>query len=167
MSRVSILKTIGRLAALGVLLLSSLGPWFADTHPATEATCTGPLVWLGNGHCACLVSLIKLYRDVSVGFVWWLGLPPLLPILFTLLFFLGGNHRFLWYFHLTGWFLVAAYSLFLFIMGWAWLIYGWPSNKALFLWGAGLCGVVAVALLAGEILIAIRQPDKDRGLLLQ
>jgi hypothetical protein len=56
--------------------------------------------------------------------------------------------------------LVAVYSLF-------WFIVGWSSGQELFLWGAGLCGVVAVALLAGEILIAIRQPDKDRGLLLQ
>ena len=36
MSRISISKTIGRLAALGLLLLSSLGPWFIDIHPATE-----------------------------------------------------------------------------------------------------------------------------------
>jgi hypothetical protein len=162
MSRVSILKTIGRLAALGLLLLSSLGPWFADTHPATEATCTAPLVWVGDGYCACLISLIPHYRQVSAGSISlsWFGLPPLLPILFTLLLFLGRNHRFLWYFHLTAWFLVAVYSLF-------WFIVGWSSGQGLFLWGAGLCGVVAVALLAGEILIAIRQPDKDRGLLLQ
>jgi len=153
-SRISISKTIGRLAALGLLLLSSLGPWFADTHPATEATCTAPLVWVGNGHCACLVSLIKHYRQVSTGsgFVWWLGLPPLLPILFTLLLFLGGNHRFLWYSHLTGWFLVAVYSLF-------WFFIGRAGNQGLFLWGAGLCGIVAVSLLAWEIRTGIHQPD--------
>lgn len=161
MSRICISKTIGRLAALGLLILSSLRPWFADAHPATEATCTAPLVWLGEGHCACLVSLIKHYRQVSTGsgFVWWLGLPPLLPILFTLLLFLGRNHRFLWYFHLTGWFLVAVYSLFWFIIGWSWLFLSWPSNKVLFLWGAGLCGAVAVSLLTWEIRTGNHQPN--------
>jgi hypothetical protein len=161
LSQISISKTIGRLVALGLLLLSSLGPWFADAHPATEATCTAPLVWLGGGHCACIVSLINVYMDKSVGFVWWAGLPPLLPILFTLLLFFGRNHRFLWYFHLTGWFLIAVYSLFWFIIGWAWLIYSWPSNKALNLWGAGLCGAVAVLLLTWEIRAVKRQPNQD------
>jgi hypothetical protein len=161
LSQISLSKTIGRLAALGLLLLSSLGPWFADAHPATEATCTAPLVWLGEGHCACLVSLIKHYRQVNTGsgFLWWLGLPPLLPILFTLLLFLGRNHRLLWYFHLAGWFLVAIYSLFCFIIGGSWLILSWPSYKALFLWGAGLCGAVAVSLLIWEIRTGKRQPD--------
>lgn len=153
MSRISLSKTIWRLAALGLLLLSSLGPWFADTHPATEATCTAPLVWVGNGHCACLITLISVYQ-AAPDYVEWLGLPPLLPILFTLLFFLGGNHRFLWYFHLTGWFLVAAYSLF-------WFFVGWSSGQELFLWGAGLCGAVAVSLLVWEILTAKHQPDQD------
>ena len=148
MSRVSILKTIGRLAALGLLLLSSLGPWFADTHPATEATCTAPLVWVGNGHCACFVSLISFY-EAAPNYVEWLGIPPLLPILFTSLLFLGRNHRILWYFHLTAWFLVAVYSLFFFIIN-------LPLIKFLFLWGSGLCGTVAVLLLAWEILIARR-----------
>jgi NhaP-type Na+/H+ or K+/H+ antiporter len=89
-----------------------------------------------------------------------LCLPPVLPILFTLLLFLGIGRRFLWFFYLTAWGLVAAFSLSLFIES-------WYFNRALFLWRAGLCGVVAVVLLAGEILIAIRQLDKDRGLLLQ
>ncbi len=159
MSRITISKTTGRLVALGLLLLSSLGPWFADAHPATEATCIAPLVWLGGGHCACLVTLFDHYRQVS-GFIWWIGIPPMLPILFTLLLFLGGNHRFLWYFHLTGWFLIAVYSLFWFIIGWSWLILNWPSIKALNLWGAGLCGAVAVSLLIWEIRTGKRQPDK-------
>jgi hypothetical protein len=67
-------------------------------------------------------------------------------------FFLGGNHHFLWYFHLTRWLLVAVYSLF-------WFIVGWSSGQELFLWGAGLCGVVAVALLTWEIRTAKHQPD--------
>lgn len=88
MSRIIIGKTIVRLAALGLQFLSSRGPWFVDAHPATEATCTAPLVWLGDGYGACLIPLIVDYRQVSTGsgFIWWLSLPPLLPILFTLLF---------------------------------------------------------------------------------
>jgi hypothetical protein len=161
MPKISISKTTGRLAALGLLVLSSLGPWFADAHPATLARCIAPLVWLGDGYCACLVSLIKIYIDESVGFVWWAGLPPLLPILFTMLLFLGGNHRSLWYLHLTGWFLVAIYSLFWFLIGWSWLFYGQSSNRVLFLWGAGLCGVVAVSLLVWEMRTAKHQPDQN------
>ncbi len=152
-SRISISKTIVRLAALGMLLLSSLGPWFADTHPATEATCTAPLVWVGNGYCACLITLISVYQAPSES-IKWLSIPPLLPILFTLLLFLGRNHRFLWYFHLTGWVLVAVYSLF-------WFFIGWSSGQGLFLWGAGLCGVVAVSLLVWEIRTAKHPPDQE------
>jgi hypothetical protein len=152
MSRISISKTIWRLAGLGLLLLSSLGPWFADTHPATEETCTAPLVWVGNGYCACIISLVSFYKTIG-DWEEWLGIPLLLPILFTLLYFLGGNNRFLWYLHLTGWFLVAVYSLF-------WFFVGWSSGQELFLWGAGLCGAVAVSLLAWEIRTAKHQPDQ-------
>ncbi len=153
MSRIGTSKTIGRLAALGLLLLSSLGPWFADTHPATEETCTAPLVWVGNGHCACLITLISFYKALP-DTVEWLGIPPLLPILFTLLFSLGGNHRSLWYFHLTGWFLIAIYTLF-------WFVIGWSSGQRLFLWGAGLCSVAAISLLAWEILTAKHKPGQE------
>src|SRR5512139_2307435 len=135
MSRVS-LKTPGRLAGLLLLVVATLGPWFVDTHPATEETCTAPLVWVGNGYCACIVSLVSFYKTIG-DWEEWVGIPPLLPILFTLLYFLGGNHRFLWYLHLTGWFLLALYSLF-------WFFMGWSSGQGLFLWGAGLCGAVAV-----------------------
>lgn len=153
MSRINISKTTIRLAALGLLLLSSLGPWFADTHPARQETCTAPLVWVGDGHCACLITLIMFYRTGDSS-VWWLGLPPLLPIFFTLLYFLVGNHRFLWYFHLAGWFFVAFYSLF-------WFIIGWSSGQQLFLWGAGVCGAVAVSLLVWELRTAKSHPDQD------
>ncbi len=159
LSRISISKPIVRLAALGFLFLSMLGPWFADAHPATEATCTAPLVWLGGGYCACLRSLVDHYRQAS-GFTWWIGLPPMLPILFTFLFFLDGNHRFLWYFHLAGWFLIAIFSLFWFFIGWSWLIINWPSLRALNLWGAGLCGALAVALLVWEFRTAKHQPGQ-------
>jgi hypothetical protein len=47
---------------------------------------------------------------------------------------------------LAAWGLVAIYSLFLFV-GY------WYRHPELILWGVGLCGVVAVAMLAGEILV--------------
>ena len=153
MSRISNSKTTWRLAALGLLILSSLGPWFADTHPATEETCTAPLVWVGNGYCACIVSLVSFYKEIG-DWEEWVGIPPLLPILFTLLYFLGGNHRFLWYLHLTGWFLLALYSLF-------WFFLGRSAEQGLFLWGAGLCGALAILFLTWEILTAKHQPNKE------
>lgn len=154
MSRIRINQTTGRLAALGLLLLSLLGPWLAESHPATEETCTAPLFYWGDGYCACIVSIIMAFRAASAGVssLGWISLPPLLPILFTLLLFLGRNHRFLWYFHLMAWFLVAVYSLFFFIENWA--------LKDLFLWGAGLGSAVAVLLLAGEILAINHQQVK-------
>lgn len=156
MSRTSIGKTVARLSALGLLLFSSLGPWFADTHPATEETCTAPLIWVGDGYCACTISLMNFYKGISEGasFPFGLYIPPLLPVLFTLLLLFGKNQRFLWYFHLLAWFLVAAYSLFFFIIN-------LTLNSPVFLWGAGICGVVAVSLLAWEIQTVKRQPDKD------
>ena len=56
MSQIS-LKTAGRLAGLLLMVVAALEPWFVDTHPATEETCLPPLVWVGEGYCACLVSL--------------------------------------------------------------------------------------------------------------
>jgi len=153
MSRISNNKAIIRLAALGLLILSSLGPWFADTHPATEETCTAPLVWVGNGYCACIVTLVSFYKEIG-NWEEWLGIPPLLPILFTLLYFLGGNHRFLWYLHLAGWFVVTLYSLF-------WFCVGWSSGQRLFLWGAGLCGALAISLVAWEVRTVKHQPIKS------
>ncbi len=148
MPRIRDNKAMIRLTALGLLILSGLGPWFADTHPATEETCTAPLVWVGNGHCACIISLVSFYKDIG-NWEEWVGIPPLLPILFTFLYFLGGNHRFLWYFHLTGWCLVALYALF-------WFFVGWSSGQELFLWGVGLSGALAVLLVAWEVLSRVR-----------
>jgi hypothetical protein len=106
MSRVSILKTVGRVAALVLLLVATMGPWFTDSRPATEESCSAPLVWLGSGHCACLVSLMAAFREAvspGQGSLLWLCLPPALPFLSTLLLLLGRERRCLWVFHLTAW----------------------------------------------------------------
>ena len=134
-----------------VLLVAMMGPWFTDSHPATEESCSAPLVWLGSGHCACLVSLMAAFREsFRPGQVLCLLLA--LPFLSTLLLLLGRERRYLWVSHLTAWGLAAAFSLFLFVGS-------RYSHRALRLWGAGLCGVVAVAMLAGEILVARLRPD--------
>jgi hypothetical protein len=149
MLRVSILKTIFRLAAVVLLLVSMMGPWFYDSHPSTEESCSAPLVWLGSGHCACLVSLIAAFWASLVsgqGYLWLLCLLLALPFLSTMLLLLGRERRFLRNFHWTAWGLTAAFSLFLFVGI-------WYSNRLLILWGAGLSSMVAVAMLAGEILI--------------
>lgn len=150
MLRVSKLKTVGRVVALVFLLVAAMGPWFADSHPATEETCSPPLVWLGNGYCACLVSFVAYVEDLisGQGSLWLLCLPPALPVLSTLLLLLIGERRWLWVSHLTAWGLAAIYSL-------LWFVGTWYAHRgALILWGAGLCGVVAVAILVAEILIA-------------
>ena len=149
MLRAGKLKTIGRVAPLVLLLVTTMGPWFIDTHPATENSCSPPLVWLGNGYCACLVSFMAALRlSLSPGhhMLWLVCLPPALPFLSTLHLILYGVRRQLWVFHLTAWALVAIYSLTMFIGR-------WYSHPALIIWGAGLGGVVAVATLVGEILV--------------
>ena len=143
------LKTLGRVASLVLLLLTMMGPWFIDSHPATEESCPPPLVWQGNGYCACLVSFKETLRMASSPghhMLWLVCLPPALPFLSTLLLILSRERRWLWVFHLLAWGLVAIYSLLLFV-GY------WLRHPALILWGAGLCGVVAVATLVGEILV--------------
>jgi len=138
-------------AALVLLLVAMMGPWFTDSRPATEESCSAPLVWLGSGHCACLVSLMAAFREsFRPGQVLCLLLA--LPFLSTLLLLLGRERRYLWVSHLTAWGLAAAFSLSLFVGS-------WYSHRALRLWGAGLCGVVAVAMLAGEMLVARLRPD--------
>jgi hypothetical protein len=132
-------------ASLVLLLAALMGPWFADTHPATAETCNPPLVWLGDGRCACLVSPMSSFvKDAPSiqGSLWYLSLPPLLPVLSTLLVLLLGERRWLWVGHLAAWGVVALYSLFFFIVG------------NMFTWGDGLASVAAVAALVGEILIA-------------
>lgn len=149
MLQVGKLKTIGRVASMILLLMSTMGPWFTDSHPATEETCFHPLVWQGNGYCTCLVSFMAaIGQAIKPGHsgLWLLCLPPVLPFLSTLLLLLSGERRWLWGSHLAAWGLVAIYSLFLFV-GY------WYRHPELILWGAGLCGGVAVAMLAGEILV--------------
>lgn len=149
MLQVDKLKNIGRVAPLILLLVTTMGPWFIDSHPATQESCSPPLVWQGNGYCACLVSFMTaLGQAVKPGHsgLWLLCLPPALPFLSTLLLFLCGERRWLWILHVAGWGLVAFYSLFLFV-GY------WYRHSVLILWGAGFCGVMAVAILVGEILV--------------
>ena len=144
MNRIIKLKTAARVASLAFLLVAMMEPWFADSHPATEETCSPPLIWLGNGYCACLVPLLDFVEGAPLGEseLWLLSLPPALPGLSTLLLLLFGERRWLWVCHLAAWGLVAIYSFFFFIVG------------NLYTWGDGLAGVVAVAILVGEILIA-------------
>jgi hypothetical protein len=151
MSQDSKLKTIGRLAALVFLLAAALGPWFADGHPATEETCSPPLVWLGDGYCACLLTLQGYMVDgVFYGgdMMWLLVLPPALPVLTTLLLLLFGERRWLRVCHLSAWGIAGFYAFLWF--GGVWVAH----QGVLILWGAGLASLIAVAILVGEILIA-------------
>ena len=159
MLQVSKLKTAGRVTALVFLLVAAMGPWFMDSHPATEETCSPPLVWLGDGYCGCWVSLMATLRmatwtDHSV--LWLPCLPPALPFLSTLLLVVGRERQWLWVCHLTAWGLVAVYALFIHAFIWYW-------HRALIFWGAGLGGVVAVATLVWEILTRQRVRSFGRG----
>lgn len=159
MLRVSKLKTVGRVVSMVFLLAATMGPWFADSHPATEETCPPPLVWLGNGYCACLVSFTAFVEDLISGqsSLWLLGLPPALPVLSTLLLLLIGERRWLWVCHLTAWGLAAIYSL-------LWFVGIWYAHRGvLILWGAGLGGVVAIAVLVWEALMRQRARGFDGG----
>lgn len=152
------LKTIGRVAPLVLLLVTMTGPWFIDSHPATEDTCSPPLVWQGNGYCACLVSFMSAIRQaVKPGHsaLWLASLPLALPFLTTPFLILSGERRWLRVCHLAAWGLIAIYPLFLFVAY-------WYRHPALILWGAGLCGVVAVATLAGEILVG-KSPTRNES----
>lgn len=157
MSRVSI-KIASRLAGLLLVVATAPGPWFLEEHPATEESCSPPLVWLGEGRCACKPSLVDALgqalspsqREVSV-----LLLPPALPFAGTLLLLLVGERRGAWAGYLTAWGLAGAYSLLLFVGH-------WYLHRQVWLWGAGLCGVVAVAMLAWEVLAA-RKNRREAG----
>jgi len=63
MLRIGKLMTFGRVASLVLLLVAMMGHWFTDSHPATEETCSPPLVWPGNGYWSCLVSLMAAFRQ--------------------------------------------------------------------------------------------------------
>jgi len=156
MFQVSKLKTACRVASLVLLLATTLGPWFADGHPATEETCSPPLVWLGDGYCACLITL-KGYVGGALGDVMWLlCLPPALPVLSTLLLLLFGERRWLRVCHLSAWGIAGIYAF-------LWFGGVWVAHRGvLILWGAGLGGAVAVAALIGEMLIARLQYSMNR-----
>ena len=150
MPQISKLKNVGRVAALLLLLVAMGGPWFADSHPATEQTCRPPLVWLGDGRCACLESFLGSVKNTFTGqaSLGMFSLPPALPFLSTLLLRLLGERRGLWIGHLIAWGLTALFALFFFFVG------------NLFTWGDGLAAVVAVATLVAEILVARRQVSR-------
>jgi hypothetical protein len=151
MSRVS-LKTAGRLAGLLLMVVAALGPWFVDTHPATEETCSPPLVWVGGGYCACLVSLAAaLGQAANLGELAPLllvaCLPAALPFASTLFLLFSGERRGVWAVHLTAWGLAGAYAL-------IWFAGIWYIHRVIWLWGAGLCVVIAVSTLAREVVAA-------------
>ncbi len=152
MSQVSKLKTVGRAISLVFLLATTMGPWFADSHPATEETCSPPLVWLGGGYCACLITLKEYVEGALYGrdVMWLLCLPPALPVLSTMLLILFGERRWLRVCHLSAWGIAGIYALLWFVGIW------YAHQGVLILWGAGLGGVVAVAILIGEMLVARR-----------
>ena len=156
-SRVSI-KIARRLAGLLLVVATAAGPWFMEEHPATEKSCSPPLVWLGEGRCACLPSLATVPRlAVAPGqsVVLVLLLPPALPFAGTLLLLLVGERRGAWAGYLTAWGLAGAYSFLLFVGH-------WYLHRQVWLWGAGLCGAVAVAMLAWEVLAA-RENRREAG----
>ena len=162
MSRLGVLKTVGRVTAMVLLLVAMAGPWTFDSHPATEETCSAPLVWLGGGRCACLVSpLVLLAPLVKSGPSGYAGLVsllflPVLPFVTTLLLLVFGDRRLLRALDLAAWALIAAWSTFVFIQHSA--IRGAVSLR---LWGVGLCAAVAIAMLVGEILAARIQRNKE------
>lgn len=155
-SQVTKLKAVGRVAALLLLLAAMMGPWFIDSHPATEESCSAPLVWLGNGLCACLVSFAASWVPVSAdqSSLWVMWLLPTLPFLSTMFLILCRSQHYLWIFHLFAWGLTAVFSLFFFFL----VI--WSSHFLLILWGAGFGGMLAVAMLAGEILTVKLLPER-------
>jgi hypothetical protein len=153
------MKTVGRVAALALLLVGLMGPWFFDSHPATEETCLPPLVWRGDGLCACLDSVIEMLVRVVRGgnSVWLMCLIPALPFLSTPLLMLGRGRKAWWVIHIIAWGLTALFSLFFYLLGIG------SGDIYLRIWGAGLSSLLAVAMLAGEIWSAKRWPVWESG----
>jgi hypothetical protein len=148
MSQVN-LKTARRWAGLLLMVVAALGPWFVDTHPATEARCSPPLVWVGDGYCACLESLAAaLGRAANLGesapLLLVLCLPAVLPFFSTLFLLFGGERRGVWASHLAAWGLAGVYAL-------IWFAGIWYLYRVIWLWGAGLCVIASAATLAGEV----------------
>ena len=160
MSRAGVLLTVGRVAALVLLLLAIVGPWTFDTHPDAQESCVAREgVWLGGGRCACLVSFVKVF-EVTVKWgnhgLLWLLLLPLLPLLSALLLLFGTERPWKRAFHLLAWGLAAALSILFLILLW----YEYRA-VSLRLWGIWLNAAVAAALLAGEILAAKQRPGPE------
>ncbi|MBN1668635.1 MAG: hypothetical protein JW862_16195 [Anaerolineales bacterium] len=155
-SRIRNRKAVVRLAALVVLLVAMMGPWIIDNHPATKENCTAPLVYHGDGLCACLISLpaaflqlIKPGQSIILALIFLL---PTLPFFSTAFLMLGKGQRSLWIFHLAAWGLTSALSLLLFFGIWLDMV---------FVWGAGLGGLLSVSMLTGELLAAKSHPDQE------
>jgi hypothetical protein len=148
-SRIRKPKAVGRLAVLILLLVAMMGPWIIDSHPATEDKCLAPLVYHGNGLCACLISLpaafLQLVKPGQSIILALICLLPTLPFLSTVFLILSKGQRGFWIFHLVAWALTSILSLFLFFGIWL---------DGVFLWGAGLGGLLSVAMLTGELLTA-------------
>ncbi len=155
LTQINLIKIFGRVGTLAVFLISFTGPWLIDSHPSTQERCLPPLVWLGNNMCACLITLLAaIKQSVTYGppGLLVLSLLPLLPFLTTVLIFAGKERRFFSILHMVVLGLVSTmYSLFLFIRLWV-------SHPVLFLWGAGLYGLVSISLLVFEILITRLKP---------
>lgn len=166
MSRIRVLKTAGRMAALILLLVALVGPWFFELiNVPSEYPCSAPNFRLEGDYCGSPMSVMWLLGAavsvpsrmvvelVSGGTVQseprelaiCLLLLLMLPFLSTLLILLGGERRLV--FHLTALGLAAAFSIF-------WLAAGWHGGVSLRLWGTWLYAGVAVATLAGEVLVA-------------
>ncbi len=159
MIRVGVLSTVGRVAALALLLVAMAGPWTLDIHHDQEEACPAPLVWLGEGRCACKVSLwtlIGISLTAGNDGLFWLLLLPGLPFLSTMILLaLGGEHPWPWVLHLTVWGLAFAFSIV--AAAGFWHQYGATSLR---LWGIWLGTVAAGAVLAGEILAARLSPGR-------
>lgn len=157
MSRVRI-QIVRRLAGLLLLAVAPL-PWFMEEHPSAQESCLPPLVWLGEGRCACRPSLVSAFGEgVKPGqhAALVLLLPPALAVAATLLLLLAGERRGVRAVYLAAWGLAGAYSFLLFIGHW------FISHGRAWLWGAALGGLIAVAMVAWEVLAARANRRKAR-----
>jgi hypothetical protein len=166
-------KSVWRVAALILLLVSVLGPWTytSDGVPPAE-WCRDPYILLADGHCVSLVSGGRVFAfaaavlpsmaaqlaaggDVVAGrtreFLGVLLFVVLLlllvqPLVSTLLLILRGDRRSLRVYNIVAWGIAAALSGVL-------LALLCPSGLSLRLWGLWLYLAVAVCALALELLL--------------
>jgi len=155
-------KTIIRAAAVLILLVAFMGPWYFDIHRATQETCPDPFVWKGGGLCTRLVSINSFVWDFITGQskTWpdllWAMLPIsallTLPYLSTLLLFLIGEHWWLYRCHYIAWMFATIAATFFTIIN-------WRNNQIL--WGAGLGTVVAWGIFLWEGVIQYKIISKS------